>query len=87
MPFCAIRRPTPLLRWSTRCLPRPATANAGGRYWLDIARYSDDKLNSTEEEPYKNSFRYRDWVIGAFNSDMPYDQFVRAQDRGRSASG
>src|SRR5206468_6487130 len=53
-----------------------------GRYWLDIARYSDDKLNSTQDEPYTNSFRYRDWVIGAFNSDMPYNTFVKAQIAG-----
>jgi len=63
-------------------LASPRYGERWGRYWLDIARYSDDKLNSTEEEPYKNSFRYRDWVIGAFNSDMPYNQFVRAQIAG-----
>lgn len=50
-----------------------------GRYWLDVARYTDDKLNIVEDEPYANSFRYRDWVIQAFNDDMPYDLFVRAQ--------
>jgi hypothetical protein len=53
-----------------------------GRYWLDVARYSDDKLNSTKDEPYTNSFRYRDWVIRAFNDDMPYDLFVKAQIAG-----
>ncbi len=53
-----------------------------GRYWLDVARYSDDKLNSTQEEPYPNAFRYRDWVIAAFNNDMPYDTFVKAQIAG-----
>ena len=47
-----------------------------------MARYSDDKLNSTEEEPYPNAFRYRDWVIQAFNRDMPYDLFVKAQIAG-----
>lgn len=49
------------------------------RYWLDVARYSDDSLNSTKEEPYPNSFRYRNWVIRAFNDDMPYNLFVKAQ--------
>ena len=42
-------------------------------------RYSDDHLNSTEDEPYPNAFRYRDWVIQAFNEDLPFDQFVKAQ--------
>ena len=50
-----------------------------GRHWLDVARYSDDRLNSTEMEPYPSGFRFRDWVIEAFNKDMPYDLFVKAQ--------
>ncbi len=50
-----------------------------GRLWLDVARYSDDRLNSTQDEPFPNAFRYRDWVIQAFNDDMPYDLFVKAQ--------
>ena len=50
-----------------------------GRHWLDVARYSDDRLNSTQDEPYPNAWRYRDWVIAAFNEDMPYDLFVKAQ--------
>ena len=50
-----------------------------GRFWLDIARYSDDKLNSTMEEPQPNAFRYRDWVVEAFNNDLPYNTFVKAQ--------
>jgi hypothetical protein len=53
-----------------------------GRYWLDVARYSDDRLDSEIEDPYRNAFRYRDWVIQAFNDDMPYDQFVKAQIAG-----
>lgn len=53
-----------------------------GRYWLDVARYADDKLNSTKDEPYTNSFRYRNWVIDAFNRDMPYRDFVKAQIAG-----
>ncbi|MDQ1468648.1 MAG: hypothetical protein QOJ99_128, partial [Bryobacterales bacterium] len=63
-------------------LASPRYGERWGRYWLDIARYSDDKLNSTQDEPYPNSFRYRDWVIAAFNSDMPYDTFVKAQIAG-----
>ncbi len=50
-----------------------------GRHWLDVARYSDDRLNSTQDEPYENAWRYRDWVIRAFNEDMAYDLFVKAQ--------
>jgi mono/diheme cytochrome c family protein len=65
-----------------RLLASPHYGERWGRYWLDVARYSDDKLNSTMDEPYANSFRYRDWVIGAFNQDLPYDLFVKAQIAG-----
>ncbi len=53
-----------------------------GRYWLDVARYSDDRLNSTMDSPYENAYLYRDWVIEAFNQDMPFDLFVKAQIAG-----
>ena len=47
-----------------------------------MARYSDDRLNSTRDDPDPNAWRYRDWVIQAFNEDMPYDMFVKAQIAG-----
>lgn len=76
------KSPDAFVRVVDSLLASPRYGERWGRYWLDIARYSDDKLNSTEEEPYTNGFRYRDWVIGAFNADMPYDQFVKAQIAG-----
>ena len=57
------------------------------RHWLDVARYSDDLLNSTQDQPYDNAFRYRDWVIEAFNKDMPYDLFIKAQIAGDMVDG
>jgi hypothetical protein len=54
-------------------LASPRYGERWGRYWLDVARYSDDQLNSTQDEPFPNGYRYRDWVIQAFNDDMPYD--------------
>jgi len=63
-------------------LASPRYGERWGRYWLDVARYSDDKLDSEVEDPYPNAFRYRDWVIDAFNQDMPYNQFVKAQIAG-----
>ena len=49
-----------------------------GRHWLDVARYADSNggdINLT----FYNAWRYRDYVIRAFNKDKPYDQFVREQ--------
>ena len=45
--------------------------------WLDLARYADSK--GYERDPHRNIWRYRDWVIRAFNGDMPYDQFIVEQ--------
>ncbi|HXJ43160.1 MAG TPA: PSD1 and planctomycete cytochrome C domain-containing protein [Bryobacteraceae bacterium] len=80
--FVADKSPDAYAKVVDRLLASPRYGERWGRYWLDVARYSDDKLNSTEDEPYKNSFRYRDWVINAFNEDMPWDRFVKAQIAG-----
>ena len=45
--------------------------------WLDMARYADTK--GYERDPYRSIWRYRDWVVRAFNQDMPYDQFITEQ--------
>ena len=70
-----------------RLLASPHYGERWGRYWLDVARYSDDKLNSVMMEPYPHAYRYRDWVIRAFYEDMPYDQFVKAQIAGDLLQG
>ena len=49
-----------------------------GRHWLDVVRYADSSGFANDwERP--NAWRYRDYVIRAFNSDKPYDEFVREQ--------
>ncbi|MFY9253995.1 MAG: DUF1553 domain-containing protein [Fuerstiella sp.] len=53
-----------------------------GRYWLDVARYSEDQAHTFSVTANTNGFRYRDWVVAAFNNDMPYDKFVRMQIAG-----
>jgi len=52
-----------------------------GRHWLDVVRYADSN-GMDENLAHSNAFRYRDYVIDAFNSDKPYDQFVREQIAG-----
>ena len=65
-----------------RLLDSPRYGEKWGRFWLDVARYSDDRLNSERDDPYENSFRYRDWVIQSIQQDMPFNQFVKAQIAG-----
>ena len=79
--------PEAFARLIDRLLASPRYGERWGRHWLDVARYSDDKLDPTGETPYENSFRYRDWVIKAFNDDMPYDLFVKAQIAGDLLGG
>ncbi len=62
-----------------RLLASPRYGERWARHWLDVARYSDDRLESQKELPHPNAFRYRDWVIAAFNNDMPYSDFVLGQ--------
>ena len=51
-----------------------------GRHWLDVARYADTKgYVFQEERRYPYSYTYRDWVVAAFNGDMPYAEFLRCQ--------
>ena len=50
------------------------------RMWLDLARYADTK--GYEKDRERTIWRYRDWVINAFNSDLPYDQFTIEQSAG-----
>lgn len=65
-----------------RLLASPRYGERWGRLWLDVARYSDDRLDSERDNPYAASFRYRDWVVQAIQDDMPYDLFVKAQIAG-----
>lgn len=60
-------------------LASPRYGERWGRYWLDLARYSDGAIGDVKDVPYPNAFRYRDWVVQALNDDMPYDLFVKAQ--------
>ena len=77
--FLADKSPDSYAKIVDRLLASSHYGERWGRLWLDVARYSDDKLNSEFDDPRPNAFRYRDWVIAAFNQDMPYDVFVKAQ--------
>jgi len=76
------RSPDAFAKVIDRLLASPRYGERWGRLWLDVARYSDDRLDSERDNPYPASFRYRDWVIQAIQNDMPYDVFVKAQIAG-----
>ncbi|QJX00712.1 PSD1 and planctomycete cytochrome C domain-containing protein [Frigoriglobus tundricola] len=78
--FVADTRPDAYERLVDELLASPRFGEKWARHWLDVARYAED--NPTGEstcKPPRFPFRYRDWVIGAFNADVPFDRFVRLQ--------
>ena len=64
-----------------RLLASPHYGERWGRHWLDAARYADSAGNATDF-PVPQAYRYRNYVINAFNRDKPYDQFLREQIAG-----
>jgi hypothetical protein len=59
----------------------PRFGERWGRHWLDVARYAESSGKETDFA-YPQAWRYRDYVIKAFNADMPFDQFIREQIAG-----
>jgi len=64
-----------------RLLRSSAFGERWGRHWLDIARYADS-VGKTRNVPFPYAWRYRNYVIDAFNKDKPYDQFIAEQVAG-----
>jgi mono/diheme cytochrome c family protein len=63
-----------------RLIASPHYGERWGRHWLDVARYADTKgYVFTQERRYPYSYTYRDYVIRAFNQDLPYDRFILEQ--------
>src|SRR5688572_14719989 len=77
--------PDAFQRAVNRLLDSPRYGEKWGRLWLDVARFADTKgyvYSDREEGQFVHSHVYRDWVIRAFNTDMPYDEFLRQQIAG-----
>lgn len=64
-----------------RLLASPAYGERWGRHWLDVARYADSN-GLDENVAFGTAWRYRDYVVNAINSDLPFDQFIREQIAG-----
>ncbi len=78
--------PTAFARVIDRLLASPAHGERWGRHWLDLVRYADT-AGENSDHPTPHSWRYRNWVIDAFNRDLPYDRFVRMQIAGDLIAG
>jgi hypothetical protein len=79
--FLADTRPDAYQRLVDRLLDSPHYGEKWARYWLDLAHYADsDGYEKDLERPW--AWRYRQWVIAAFNRDMPYDEFTIEQIAG-----
>jgi cytochrome c553 len=61
-----------------KLLASPRFGEKWGRHWLDVARYAESSGKAVNVN-YPHAWRYRDYVIAAFNADKPYDQFVKEQ--------
>jgi mono/diheme cytochrome c family protein len=81
--FLADDSPNAFERVVDALLASPRYGERWGRHWLDVARYSDTRGQfdaRRDESPfYPYAWTYRDYVIKAFNDDVPYDQFIREQ--------
>ena len=64
-----------------RLLKSTAFGERWGRHWLDVARYADS-VGKTRNIPFPYAWRYRNYVIDAFNSDKPYNEFIAEQVAG-----
>jgi hypothetical protein len=83
--FLADREPGAWERVVDRLLASPSYGERWGRHWLDLARFAEtDGFEHDAVRPH--SWRYRDYVIRAFNDDKPFDRFVREQIAGDEIS-
>ncbi len=78
--FVNDRRPDAYERVVDRLLASPHYGERWGRWWLDAARYADS--NGFEKDRPRSIWPYRDWVIRAFNNDLPFDRFTIEQIAG-----
>jgi mono/diheme cytochrome c family protein len=79
--FVADKKAQAFERLVDQVLADPRYGERWGRHWLDVVRFAESNGFETNRERL-NAWRFRDYVIAAFNSDKPYDQFVREQIAG-----
>lgn len=75
--FVHDKSPDAYERYVDRVMASPHWGEHRGRYWLDVARYAD--THGIHFDNYREMWSYRDWVVDAFNRNMPFDQFTIEQ--------
>ena len=76
--FLADKSPDAFAKVVDRLLASPRYGERWGRHWLDVARYADSN-GFDENVAHGNAWRYRDYVVAAFNRDKPFDRFIIEQ--------
>ena len=84
--FLADNAPDAYEKLLDRLLDSPHYGERWGRHWLDVAGYADSDGYSDADPPRAYAYKYRDYVIGAFNSDKPFDRFITEQLAGDELS-
>jgi hypothetical protein len=84
--FVADDGPGAWARVVDRLLASPHHGERWGRHWLDLARYADT-AGETADFPVPEAYRYRNYVIDAFNGDLPYNEFIAEQIAGDLIAG
>jgi hypothetical protein len=79
--FLLDQSPAAFAKVIDRLMASPQYGERWGRHWLDVARFADS-TGMDEDHLYPNSWRYRDYVVKAFNDDMHYDRFIMEQIAG-----
>src|SRR5215211_4825770 len=80
--FLKDTRPGAYERLVDRLIASPGFGERMASAWLPMARYAEDQAHQVGKDTkffYPNAYKYREWVVDSFNSDLPYDQFVRMQ--------
>ncbi|MGZ5544725.1 MAG: DUF1549 domain-containing protein, partial [Limisphaerales bacterium] len=82
--FLKDKSPDAFAKVIDRLLASPHYGERWGRHWLDVVRYTDsqDSRGIGGESDVAEAWRYRDWVIRAFNDDLPYNKFIEQQIAG-----
>jgi hypothetical protein len=76
--FVADRSPNAFAKVVDRLLASQRYGERWGRHWLDVVRYADS-AGADEDIRYPYAYRYRDYVLEAFNNDLPYNEFIKQQ--------